>query len=223
MPGVWGQIDLTQTRRHNPPGRENQVRFIKMLGLAAVAAVAAMAFVGASSAMAESTLLCTADEPAACNAPATVHFIDPAATLLTTAPVLTITCEALISGTPGVLGAPQKVSVAAGGLTYSNCNNSCTAVNEASGVINVLKSGHEAAKITGEGFLVHLKCGAAINCFYNAEGLEGSALGPLLTADGKTHVTTTAAAVHKVKGLCPSTALLDSLFISLDPQIYIRG
>jgi hypothetical protein len=57
------------------------VRFIKILGLAAVAAVAAMALMGVSSAMANSTQLCEndtkTDPPAAgeCKEPMTVHFI----------------------------------------------------------------------------------------------------------------------------------------------------
>src|SRR4051794_36916434 len=54
---------MSNRSRRCLPERENQVRTIKLIGLTALAALTAMAFVGASSAMAEgSTALCKVDQ-----------------------------------------------------------------------------------------------------------------------------------------------------------------
>src|SRR4051794_965020 len=101
-----------------------------------------MAFVGASSAMAEgSTALCKVDQTpcAAGNLFGTVHEESVGkATLLSSS--LNVECNVLFSGT-AKLGNPATVT---GGFTYSNCNNSCT-VTELNGpaTITVLKLGHE--------------------------------------------------------------------------------
>src|SRR5262249_4119350 len=113
--------------------RENQVKPIKMLGLAALAALLAMAFVGASSAMAESTALCSADieteeeESAGSikNECEVTHVHETSVgkgKLLSSS--LNVECDVLFLGEVVATGSPLRIE---GNFTYSNCNAGCTA------------------------------------------------------------------------------------------------
>jgi len=184
------------------------VKPIKMFGLAALAALMAMAFVGASSAMASSTALC-ATEGATCASPIThVHETSVGkAKLLSSLP--TIECNALFLG-DAVAGLASPV-VINGKFTYSSCNNFCS-VNEVTGTeaqVKILKEvGSELASVTGEGE-VHVSC-PFINCVYNGEGLEGDARGPLNSpASANGSVVISAQETNKVSGSCPESAFLD--------------
>jgi hypothetical protein len=192
------------------PGRENEMRSLKMFGLAALAALIAMAFIGASSAMAESTSLCTADENpcAEKNQIASVHEVSVGkATLLTNA--INVECNVLFSGTIGTtLANPLVVT---GNFAYSSCNSGCVVSEEsAHSTIKVLKTGHETAEVTGEG-LVHVNCSGFIECSFNGAGLKGTAKGPLLASQKNGEVSISAQAVAKEAGgfLCPKSATLD--------------
>jgi hypothetical protein len=204
------------------------VKPIKMLGLAALAALMAMAFVGASSAMAESTALCTADESpcAAGNQVSHVHettLSGALATLLSSAG--NVSCDVLFLGdtTGGNLGNPLRIT---GNFTYTSCTrsgSSCT-VTEVNGPveIRVLKEGHETGKVTGEGE-VNVHCGFFINCTYNGEGLAGTAKGPLLSSETNGSVSLSEQTTHKVSGsFCPETAKLDITTTPL-AATYISG
>lgn len=228
------------------------MKLIKMFGLAAVAAVVAMAFIGASSAMAlESTLLCLKDTASAtptlteCEPPTTVHYLnvevklegspvkevtkDKKGVLLNS--TLNVECEALLQGTvldELVTGGPVRVEVAAGGLVYSNCTFGCTVTTRAGGTLLVQKTAAEEATVNGDGFEVEVNCFGFFDCFYNAAGLTGRGLGPLKAdVGGKGHVSYSDAlggnTVNLVKGSgCPSVAKLDALFQSLVP-VYLRS
>jgi hypothetical protein len=185
------------------------VKQIKMFGLAALAALMAMAFVGASSAMATgSTALC-ATEASPCASPiTTIHETSVGkAKLLSTLP--TIECNVLFSGTAanGGLGQPLVIN---GVFKYSSCNNFCT-VEEVKGTeakIEVLKTATELASVNGEGE-VHVTC-PFINCVYNGEGLEGDARGPLNSpASANGSVVISGQETNKVSGSCPEAAFLD--------------
>jgi hypothetical protein len=209
-----------------------------MFGLAAIAAVAAMAFVGASSAMAESTLLCTTDTPALapsaaeCTQPAEVHYTSvneagasAKATLLNS--ISNVECNVLILGTvqQGLkTNGPVPITVTKENLQYTNCSP-CTVTTEEGGTILVLKlksAGLELADVTGDGFKVKVVCLGFIKCIYNAAGLSGHGLGPLATG-GNGHVTYTKAKVTSESGgLCPAEAFLDALFKDLT-KTYIRN
>jgi len=175
---------------------------IKMLGLAALAALLAMAFVGASSAMAEETNLCSNDIDASCTAITHVHETSVGKAKLLSS--INVECNVLFLG-EATAGAPLTVE---GNFTYTNCG-SCT-VEEIGGpvVIEVLKESHETGSVIGEGE-VHVNC-SGLNCYYNGEGLKGTAKGPLLSTQANGEVTLSEQETHKVKGLfCPSTAKLD--------------
>jgi len=191
------------------PRRENKVKAIKMIGLAALTALMAMAFVGASSAMAESTTLCTADG-SGCGVSHVHETSVGKAKLLSS--VGTTECNVLFLGDISTtLANPLVVS---GSFTYTNCElggGSCTAVEEASPAeIKVLKEGHEKSKVTGEG-LVHLTCSGFIDCSYNGLGLKGEGKGPLLSTQANGEVTLSEQTTNKETGgfLCPKTAKLD--------------
>jgi hypothetical protein len=196
-----------------------------MFGLAVLAALMAMAFVGASSAMAETTTLCTSDPASLSRGGGCgvehVHettLSGAQATLLSSS--LTVKCDVLFLGdTLGEgSGAPLIIH---GSFTYSNCNNSCTATEEnGPAEIKVLKEGSELASVTGEG-LVHLVCSGFINCRYNGTGLKGHGLGPLTSSETNGSTTLSEQSTAKESGtLCPSTAKLDITTTPLEP-IYI--
>ncbi len=214
----------------------------KMFGLAAIAALMAMAFIGASSAMATfDTALCEVDphepefgEKLDCPKEFLVKHVHEETlegeqgVLLSS--VLTVKCDVLFLGdvlTTGLLAkvASKEELLISGKFTYANCNNSCTATEENGPAhINVLKEAHELAAVTGKG-LVHLVCGAFINCRYVGTGLKGHGLGPLLSGEklpnGATQISEQSTAKES-GSLCPSTAKLDLVTHPLEP-IYITS
>jgi hypothetical protein len=213
------------------------VKFIKMIGLASVAAVAAMAFIGASSAMAGNTALCSSNEGgaetcAAGNQVATVHFVAKNGILLTGSSSSDVTCkEALLSGNVLGLAAPQQVHPTA--LTYSGCTTffglvSCTVTTTHFGLLDALKTGATVGTVvdlaSGGAFTeVHVECAnGSINCTYKGENLTGNAE----SASGANNGTVSyeKAAVTKVAGgsACPTTAELDATFISLT-AVYLKS
>ena len=181
---------------------------IKMFGLAALAALMAMAFVGASSAMASSTALC-ATEGATCASPVThVHETSVGkAKLLSSFP--TIECNVLFLGEVAEgLASPVVIN---GIFTYFSCNNFCS-VSEVAGTeakVEVLKEvGFELASVTYERE-VHFTC-PFINCVYNGEGLEGDARGPLNSpASANGSVAISGQEMNRVSGSCPEPMILD--------------
>ena len=192
---------------------------MKMFGLAALVALMAMAFVGASSAMAESTELCNTDTTPCGSATTSVHEVSIGKAVLESE-LPTIECNVLFSGTVGALGSPQIIS---GTLKYSSCNN-FGSVKEENGpsAIKVLKNGTELAAVTGEG-LVRVQC-PFINCSYDGNGLEGHAKGALVAANGKGEVSLTGQETNKETGgeICPPEAFLTITTGSLS-NTYIRS
>jgi hypothetical protein len=189
------------------------VRAIKTTGLAALTALMAMAFVGATSAMAEPTALCKADESPCteANLIKSVHETSVGKAKLLSS-VGTLECNVLFSGTVAKTGAPLVIS---GEFTYTNCEiaSACTA-NEENGPaeLKVLREGHETAKVTYK-YLVHVVCSGFIDCSYVGTGLEGTAKGPLLSAQEPDNgeVSLSEQSLTKEAGgfLCPKTAKLD--------------
>ena len=200
---------------------------IKMLGLTVVAALTAMALVGVSSAMAESTALCSEDA-SPCPAGKLVSHVHEVtsghAKLLTS--ITTVECNVLFLGdvsTKGLLGNPLAIS---GNFTYTNCLNGCQAT-ELNGptTITVLKEGVELSKVTGEG-LVLVNCSLfGLHCTYVGTGLVGHGLGPLLTAkeepkgavngEVRTEGVETKKDPKDELSFCPSTSKLDILVAPL--------
>ncbi|HEU4682602.1 MAG TPA: hypothetical protein VFS51_12680, partial [Gemmatimonadales bacterium] len=126
------------------------MRSIKMLGLAAVAAVAAMAFVGVSSAMATNTALCTESGVLVCPAGKvyTGHIEGLAVNPVLLGTIFgiqgTISCEhSKILGNALGLGNPQVTHIES--ITFTgNCKTSlgasCTVKSTTLGLVNLLKT-----------------------------------------------------------------------------------
>jgi hypothetical protein len=176
-----------------------------MFGLAALAALMAMAFVGASSAMAEgNTSLCTVDG-ATCASPITHVHEESVGHALLKSSFATVECEVLFLGDALNSGVSNPL-VIHGTFTY-NCLNGCTAEEEfGPAEIKILRLGTELADVTGEG-LVHVECG--LDSTYNGVGLAGHAKGALVATNKLGEVVITAATTNKESGLfCPSTSKL---------------
>jgi len=203
------------------------MKTIKTIGLAALTALMAMAFVGAGSAMAEETQLCTTDT-SPCSAPTTsIHAISVGRAKLLTS-LGTVECNVLFESTSvGALAAPQVIK---GNFTFSNCELvgvECEAKEQnGPAELLVLKEGHETAAVTGEG-LVKVECGKTLICAYTGERLKGTAKGPLLSAQipDNGEVSLSGQELIKEAGsgfICPKTAKLDIAASPLVP-VYISG
>ncbi len=218
------------------------MRTIKMLGFAVMAVLIATALVGASSAMAESTALCKVDTALfdannqyigdhECPLASRISHVHEStlpgnenrASLLTN--LATIRCQVLFLGdvlSAGLLSTAPTPLLISGKFTYSECNLGCTVVEVNGPVhIDVLKEGHELAKITGKGE-VKIDCSLiAIHCTYNGEGLVGHGLGPLLSVHLNGDTVLSEQETKKVSGTaCPEKAKLDITTTPLE-HVYI--
>lgn len=184
---------------------------IKKFGLAALLALFALVFVGANSAMAEYTGLCSEDNSESCPEVTHVHETSVGKAKLLSS--INVECSVLFLGDV-TTGAPAVVE---GNFIYTNCNSGCS-VEEVSEnyAVEVLRTSHETASVTEEGE-VHVTC-SGINCYYNGEGLEGTEKGSLLSSQSNGEVSISEQVAKKTKGLlCPATAKLDITTTPLEP------
>lgn len=189
----------------------------KMLGLAALVALMSMAFLGTTSAMAESTALCTEDEETCAeeNIALHIHLLGQVKLLTSLG---TFTCHVLfLGGTQnGGRGAPLRIQ---GSFSYSSCGTGCTFTEEnGPAELEVLNTGHETAEVVEEN-LVHVNC-AGLNCRYTGVGLEGTGKGPLLSEEENGEIFIEEQTLNKESGtFCPSTTKID-LKISFLIRLY---
>jgi len=184
----------------------------RMLILTTLAVIMAIAFVDASSSMAEPTSLCTADG-SGCGV---THVHE--STLSGVKAKLsgkggvnsTVSCDVLFLGdTLGSSGEPLLIH---GDFTYTNCGN-CT-VTETSEyfTISVLKEGHETTKVTWEGAIFVDCSNDGIKCEYDGKGLVGTGKGPLLSSETNGSISLASQVIHQIKGehlKCPEESKLD--------------
>lgn len=206
-----------------PHREENQMRSIKLFGLAAVAALAATAFIGPPSASATWTVLCKTSEPLACPAAneivlKKVHFVALDGKLLSS--LGTILCEeALIVAETLHLAKPLLIHPSE--LVYKVCSlgsTSCEVKTTHLGLLHLLKIGVDIGELLdleegGSFTRVSVVCGKLVNCEYEGQGLVGEAVG-----GNPSTVTYKESVVNKVAGgfLCPETSKLDAVFKSLE-------
>jgi hypothetical protein len=120
------------------------MRIIKTLGLAAVAAMAAMAFVGATSASADTictnlTIPDSGECPLASRLalPQTITAKSTNATL-TSSGIEPVTCESTVSGEAKTNDGPHtQILGLINSLTFTNCKGGCTAVNGGGNIENL--------------------------------------------------------------------------------------
>jgi hypothetical protein len=196
--------------RYRQSQKESKVKAIKTIGLAALTALMAMAFVGATSASA--TTLCNTDTEPCGSATTEVHETSVGKAVLLTS-IGNTECNVLFKSTAIGAGGGKTQSVT-GNFTYTNCvlgGSSCTATEEHGPVeIAVEKTGAETSKITGKG-LVHVVCSGFIDCSYNGTGLVGTGKGALVSKQVNGEVSLSEQSTTKEEGgfLCPKTAKLD--------------
>ena len=197
-----------------------------MFGLAALAAVVAMAFVGASSASAANTSLCkTTTEPCPeanqWKAGETIHLASTETGKLLNS-IATVLCLTVL-GNLKVLGASLANPLSMDGhFVYSGCGTNSTHTNceveeTEEGRFNVNATGAHTGTATGENGKAHVHCTKVlgfitIDCTYVAAGLtaELSGLEP-------SHVTLTKQPVNLLEGsgLCPEESKVDALLTPL--------
>ncbi len=189
---------------------------VKILGLV-LAALMAMAVVGAGSAMANPTALCKEDTDACPEEKVITHVHETTlagkkAVLKTS--ILTIECDVLFLGdvtNAGGLseGGEEKLDITGkeAKFVYTNCG-SCTLTEEnGPALLEVLREGHETASVTIES-LLHSEC-SGLNCRYNEVGIKLTAKGSLLSTETNGSSVATEQSLNKESGLfCPSTTKL---------------
>jgi len=186
---------------------------IKAFVLVAMMSLIATAFVSTGSAMAEGSVLCSADENPCANGNRVehTHLVSKEKILILTPPFI-VECDVLF------LGEVEYFLLfywKTGNYTYTNCNSGCTVTEEGGPTeLQGSRTGHETASVTGEGEF-HINC-TGLNCYYNLEGLEGTAKGPLLSTAANGEVKMQEQELHKVKGIfCPSNAKLSFTLVPL--------
>jgi hypothetical protein len=192
------------------------MRLTKTFGLAAVAAMATMAFVGATSASAANTQLCKSHSTLTCGAgegATTVSMVNSNATTILGS--INVTCDTVNGdGTPLALANPQQVHIS--GLDFESCETSgsdgCEVTVKEQPLTNLNKTGLDQGTLTGTNGRVFVECDTwwqvfdiDIECEYDLAGLTLSV--------GKQHVTANEAPITEVGSdlLCPNEPTLDML------------
>jgi hypothetical protein len=202
------------------------MRHIKKLGLVVVAAVAAMALVGASSAMAEgTTALCKVNTDPC---PAASRY--PAGTVLegvASNPTLlgkffgitgTITCEkSVVAGTlNSAVGTPLTGTITTISFT-GNCKDSfgdsCPVSTVKTGTLDLLRTGPNVGTATSLGNEILVKCSGFINMDCVFAGT------PQLKAEGSPakELTASAAVLTGSGSGCPENPRWDALYKLVKP------
>jgi hypothetical protein len=225
---TFGADHFYSTLADNPPEGRIKVRLIKMFGLAAIAAVAAMAFVGASSAMASgSTAACkVATEPCPAGSEVTtLHGVSAAEpTLLTTSEAIPdVKClSGLVKVNVLALGNPQVGHFEE--INWNHCyatsigNPLCEVETKLLGLALLLKTAANLGTVTIDNASVLVKCTTVIHCTYKvAAGQTLHAQGAAGESNG--HVTANNVSVAQDTAhtgtICPASTW-DSLYTALE-------
>jgi hypothetical protein len=182
---------------------------IKAFGLAVMAALLMMAFIGAGSATAEETALCSQDQ-SPCQEGNLIEVAHLVGRVKFKTSILSPECDVLFYGkvmNRYFLGGARKLISS---IALTNCTKSCAiAVENGPPEITMLREGHETATVN-IGILFHVECGAFIDCFYIGEGLEATAKGPLLSTEtnGELKLTEQALSEEEESVFCPEEAIL---------------
>ncbi|HEY5709745.1 MAG TPA: hypothetical protein VIS51_10145, partial [Solirubrobacterales bacterium] len=189
------------------------MRLIKMFGLAALAAVAAMAFVGATSASAGPTLICSNHHELLClpgGHVASIHQVLAEGSIGKLLATINVLCLGfLVEATALGLGSPQ--SIHATSQTFTGCgtgsaHSNCTVTVQEQPLSNLLKTGLDEGVLTATSGRTRLQCSnLGIDCVYDLEGIE--------FAVGGGHLTANETPTNELGGkfFCPDEGLLDAL------------
>ena len=210
------------------------MKYVKMLGLAVMAAAALMAFVGASSASA--TVLCkttptahTCPEGWAYGKGTVVHAVLVKETKAVLSAGITDECEeSTVQGTTANEGsASETVKGAIEVLTFAKCTCAVTEIT-ANGSLEIhfetTTAGAPAGTLTGSGTKSRVVCGG-IECKYGTEATDIGTLDE--PASGTSHAILTAEASLIKEGgsfLCPGTAKWTAQYTVTSPvPLYVAA
>ncbi|HEY5708795.1 MAG TPA: hypothetical protein VIS51_05330 [Solirubrobacterales bacterium] len=200
------------------------MRLIKTFGLAALAALAAMAFVGAASVSAStSTQLCTIHTGLTCgagSAATSVHMTLAVGTVGKLLGSISVLClGALVEAEALGLGKPQSVHTTS--MSFSGCgtgsgHSNCTVTVLEEPLANLLKTGLDEGILTPTNGRILLHCSnLGIYCTYDLEGLELEV--------GDQHLTMEETPAKELGGkfFCPDEGLLDGLLKTTFANTYV--
>ncbi len=204
------------------------MRLIKIFGLATVAAIAAMAFVGATSASAETdTQLCvTHTGGLTCAQAAGINHwvLDTGTVGKILSSLVDVLCLGILmesSGADvGALGNPQRLdatSMSFTGCGTSSAHSNCTVTVEELPDNNLLKLGLDEGSLEALSGRIGLSgCGLGLDCPYDLEGLLFSA--------GAQHLTANETSVTELGGklFCPNESQLDFLMETLGNRFVLQ-
>ncbi len=195
------------------------MRLIKMFTLTALAAVAAIAFVGATSASATgSTQLCKVGTSLLCpagEARTAVHYVLATGTVAKLLALLNVLCLGiLVQYTALDLASPQSLHALS--MPYTGCgtnsaHDNCTITVQELPLSHLLKTGPDEGVLTALNGRTRLVCSGGIDCVFDTEGLEATVGSQHITGE-ETHF-----AELGDKFFCPNEGALDYLLVSLEP------
>jgi hypothetical protein len=200
-----------------------------MFGLAAVAAVAAMAFVGATSASATGAMLCSKHSGLTCaeadQITTGVHQVLAEGTVGKLLGAINVLCLGfLVEATPlgleksepqAIHSLTQSFTGCGTGSTHNNCTVSIPPGQQP--LFHLLKTGLDAGVLTALSGQTRLVCSnIGLDCLYDAAGMEFEVGGGHLTANET--VTTELGG----KFFCPDEGVLDALLETLT-NTYVLG
>jgi hypothetical protein len=201
------------------------VKPVKLFSAATLAAIAAMALVGAPSAMAEgSTAACKVNEtPCSAGNLFTGKAEGIGENVLLLSSVLTVTCaKSKIAGTILELAKPLIAHLEL--FSFEECKTNsgtpCKVVPIKLGLIEVLRTGPNVGTATSDGGTEELiQCGSFIHCVYGGK--------PSLKIEGGEHPSVKAigAALEGTGGFfCPKEASYDALYKLTSPlSLYVSS
>jgi len=223
-----GYHEINARRGTRREGR-HKVRLTKMFGLAALAAVAAMAFVGVTSASATNTVLCKNNANLVCETAnkiehATVTWLATNSTFLSS--LANVLCtHSIISGKVLLLANPLVGHIEL--IDFTTCEEDtfgteCTVNTNNAGLLKLLKTGPNAGSLHTEGAEFLVDCPEiGLHCVYGfpitAIGVAGS-VGTALAI-----MTVSNAQVVKKRGFfCPNETRWDATYSVTTPDpVYI--
>jgi hypothetical protein len=190
-----------------------------MFGLAALAAVAAMAFIGASSASAGDTQLCKVHTgllcPGGAQATTEVHMVNSGVGKLLSSLGTVLCLNVLALATPLGLASPQSVHSLE--TSYTNCgrnstHTNCTVTVEEEPLFDLLKDGLDHGWLKGVSGLTRVECSGfpSLNCLYDTTGIE------FLVGEQKLVAEETSVEFVEGSFFCPKESTLDGTLLPLE-------
>jgi hypothetical protein len=216
-PDNVGQLSSNRSSGERAEPRRKHMKYVKMLGLAAVAAAALMAFVGASTASA--TVLCKTKVNAKGNCPkgwgyeGEIHAVSEIEKPTLTGELMNVECkESTVSGnaTEGTAVSTETPNGAIAVLSFSTCN--CEVIVVEKGTLEVhAKDDLGNGTVTSTGARITINCTTIfgkVHCEYKTNATDiGTLTGSSTTGETATIDITAEIPIIKTDSLCGNLAV----------------